>query len=196
MLWLAIHLPALPLQVFTRGMQSPSPIAIVAPPPRVTILAATPAAEAAGVHCGQRSASALTLLPELQLKTRAPDREADALAEIATWAGRYSPRISLSPPDAVLVEISSCLRLFGGAARIDQSLRHGLAELGFVVRTACAPTPLAARWFARAGISADADADGASAAESGNDSPASLHLPGPPPVTGHESGHKSGRDWL
>ena len=56
MLWLAIHLPALPLQVFTRGMQSPSPIAIVAPPPRATILAATPAAEAAGVHCGQRSA--------------------------------------------------------------------------------------------------------------------------------------------
>ena len=28
MLWLAIHLPALPLQVFTRGMQSPSPIVI------------------------------------------------------------------------------------------------------------------------------------------------------------------------
>ena len=79
MLWLAIHLPALPLQVFTRGMQSPSPIAIVAPPPRATILAATPAAEAAGIHCGQRSASALTLLPELQLQTRAPDREAIAL---------------------------------------------------------------------------------------------------------------------
>ena len=58
MLWLAIHLPALPLQVFTRGMQPPSPIAIVAPPPRATILAATPAAEAAGIHYGQRSASA------------------------------------------------------------------------------------------------------------------------------------------
>ena len=66
MLWLAIHLPALPLQVFTRGMQSPLPIAIVAPPPRATILAATPGAEAAGIHCGQRSVSALTLLPELQ----------------------------------------------------------------------------------------------------------------------------------
>ena len=159
MLWLAIHLPALPLQVFTRGMQSPSPIAIVAPPPRATILAATPAAEAAGVHCGQRSASALTLLPELQLQTRAPDREADALAEIATWAERFSPRISLSPPDAVLLEISSCLRLFGGAARIEQALRHGLAELGFDARSACAPTPLAARWFARVGIGADADGD-------------------------------------
>lgn len=190
MLWLAIHLPALPLQVFTRGMQSPPPIAIVAPPPRATVLATTPAAEAAGIHCGQRSASALTLLPELQLKTRAFDREAEALAEIATWAGRFSPRISVSPPDAVLVEISSCLRLFGGAARIEQALRHGLAELGFDARSACAPTPLAARWFACAGISADADDE--PSAGSGNDSPASLHLPGPLSATKHEPG----RDWL
>lgn len=156
MLWLAIHLPALPLQVFTRGLSAPSPIGIVAPPPRLTVLAATPSAEAAGIRSGQRSASALALLPELELKTRAPDREAEALAEIATWAGRFSPRVSLSPPDAVLLEVSSCLRLFGGAARIEQALRDGLTELGFEARTACAPTPLAARWFARAGVSTDA----------------------------------------
>ena len=196
MLWLAIHLPALPLQVFTRGMQSPSPIAIVAPPPRATILATTPAAEAAGIHCGQRSASALTLLPELQLKTRAPDREADALAEIATWAERFSPRISLSPPDAVLLEISSCLRLFGGAARIEQALRHGLAELGFDARSACAPTPLAARWFARAGIGADADGDAVT--ESAKDSSASLHRPASPhlPDSPQAANHEPGSDWL
>ena len=196
MLWLAIHLPALPLQVFTRGMQSPSPIAIVAPPPRATILAATPAAEAAGVHCGQRSASALTLLPELQLQTRAPDREADALAEIATWAERFSPRISLSPPDAVLLEISSCLRLFGGAARIEQALRHGLAELGFDARSACAPTPLAARWFARAGIGADADGDAVT--ESAKDSSASLHRPASPHLADspQAANHEPGRGWL
>lgn len=157
MLWLAIHLPALPLQVFTRGMHTPSPLAVLTPAPGATILAASPSAEAAGVHCGQRSASALALLPELQLKTRAPDREAGALAEISTWAGCFSPRISLSPPDTVLVEVSSCLRLFGGAARIEHALRDGLAGLGFEARTACAPTPLAARWFARAGVSADAD---------------------------------------
>jgi protein ImuB len=157
MLWLAIHLPALPLQVFTRGMHVPLPLAVLTAAPGTTILAASPRAKAAGVHCGQRSASALALLPELQLKTRDPEREADALAEIATWAGRFSPRISLSPPDAVLLEISACLRLFGGAARIEHALRAGLAELGFDARTACAPTPLAARWFARAGASADAE---------------------------------------
>lgn len=190
MLWLAIHLPALPLQVFTRGVQSPPPIAIVAPPPRPTILATTPRAEAAGVHCGQRSASALSLLPELQLKARDPDREAEALAEIAIWAGRFSPRISLSPPDAVLLEISSCLRLFGGSARIERALGEGLAELGFDARTACAPTPLAARWFARAGVSPGGD--GACVPDAGSDSLAAMHPPGG--LTDTE--HASGQDWL
>ncbi|ENO85224.1 hypothetical protein C667_24124, partial [Thauera phenylacetica B4P] len=108
------------------------------------------AASAAGIEAGQRAASALALLPELRLQPRDPAREAEALAEIATWAGRFSPRISLSAPDAVLLEISSCLRLFGGAAPIEAALQEGLAELGFVALPGCAPTALAARWLARA----------------------------------------------
>ena len=62
--------------------------------------------------------------------------------------GASSPRISLSAADAVLLEISSCLRLFGGTAQIESALREGLAELGFTAPLGCAPTPLAARWFA------------------------------------------------
>lgn len=156
MLWLAILLPALPLQVFTRGSSESRPLAIVTTTPGATLLAVTPCAEALGVRPGMRSTSALALLPELRLQPRDTTREAEALAEIATWAGRFSPRASLSPPDAVLVEISACLRLFGGASRIERALRDELlAELGFEARTACAPTPLAARWFARAGLGFD-----------------------------------------
>lgn len=189
MLWLAIHLPALALQVFTRGAQTPAPLAIIAPSPRATILAVTPDAEAAGVHCGQRGASALALLPGLQLKTRDPDREAEVLAEIATWAGRFSPRISLSPPDAVLLEISSCLRLFGGAARIERVVRDGLAGLGFAARSACAPTPLAARWFARAGVGMDA---GSAGHEDSGDAPPVRWQPAAPSAA---PGGPPPRDW-
>ncbi len=148
MLWLAILLPALPLQVFTRGVREAPPLAILSP--RGRVLAASAAASAAGIEAGQRAASALALLPELRLQPRDPAREAEALAEIATWAGRFSPRISLSAPDAVLLEISSCLRLFGGAAPIEAALQEGLAELGFIALPGCAPTALAARWLARA----------------------------------------------
>lgn len=148
MLWLAILLPALSLQVFTRGVRAAPPLAILSP--RGRVLAASAAASAAGIEPGQRAASALALLPELRLQPHEPAREAEALAEIATWAGRFSPRISLSAADAVLLEISSCLRLFGGTAQIESALREGLAELGFTALLACAPTPLAARWLARA----------------------------------------------
>lgn len=148
MLWLAILLPALSLQVFTRSVRAAPPLAILSPQGRV--LAASAAASAAGIEAGQRAASALALLPALRLQPRDPAREAEALAEIATWAGRFSPRISLSAPDAVLLEVSSCLRLFGGTAQIESALREGLAGLGFTALLGCAPTPLAARWLARA----------------------------------------------
>ncbi len=144
MLWLAILLPALPLQVFTRGVREAPPLAILSP--RGRVLAASAAASAAGIEAGQRAASALALLPELRLQPRDPAREAEALAEIATWAGRFSPRISLSAPDAVLLEISSCLRLFGGAAPIEAALHEGLAELGFAASWAAPPTGLRAGW--------------------------------------------------
>lgn len=140
MLWLAILLPALPLQVFTRGTRDARPLAVVAPAPDAVLLAATPCAQALGVCPGMRGTSALALAPELHLQPRDTAREQEALTEIAVWAGRFSPRISLSPPDAVLLEISACLRLFGGASRLERTLGDALlAELGFEARTACAP---------------------------------------------------------
>lgn len=75
----------------------------------------------------------------------------DELVAVASWSLRFSPRASLSPPDAVLLEISASLRLFGGAAAIAAGVRHGLGELGLGVRIACAPTALAAHWLARCG---------------------------------------------
>jgi protein ImuB len=151
MLWLAIVLPELPLQVFTRAMSAPQALAVASPPPGARVIAANALARAAGVEPGQRPASAFGLLPELQLHTRTPQREHDALTEIALWAGRFTPRISVSAPDTVLLEISASLRLFDGPARIVRALEEGLATLGFRVCCACAPTPLAARWFARTG---------------------------------------------
>ncbi len=149
MLWLALILPELPLQVFSRAATVEDALAITEAQPRPQIIAANPLALAAGVRPGQRVASARAIAPGLRLQARVPALEAEALAEIAAWAGTYTPRISLAPPDAVLLEISTSLRLFGGAGVIEATVRSGLARLGFQALTAFAPTPLAARWFAR-----------------------------------------------
>ena len=159
MLWLAIVLPELPLQVFTRAMSSPQPLAVASPPPRAQLIAANAPARALGIVPGLRPASALSLLPVLSLRARAPARERAALEEIALWAARFTPRISLAPPDAVLLEVSTTLRLFGGTHRIAHELEQALRTLGFEARLACAPTPLAAHWFARSAAGRLVDAD-------------------------------------
>ena len=52
----------------------------------------------------------------------------------------------------VLLEIEGSLKLFGGLGKLYQHIARGIAELGFNAQIACAPTPLAAQWFACAGL--------------------------------------------
>ncbi len=149
MLWCALVLPDLALQVFTRGRSDTGPLAILGPRPQLRVLAANPAAMACGVAAGISRASALALAPQLNLRERAPALEDAALTEIATWAGRFTSTVSIDPPDTLLLEIRASLRLFGGLAPLCATIDQGLGELGFTGQLAVAPTPLAARWLAR-----------------------------------------------
>lgn len=155
MLWLALVLPELPLQVFMRAAAADVCLAVVSPAPQARILTASTAARDAGVHNGQRVAAALAAVPELQLQPRAIEREHGTLIELACLGGRFTPRIHIALPDSLLLEISSSLRLFGGAASIEAEMLATAAELGLQVRTACAPAALAAQWFARCGRAPD-----------------------------------------
>lgn len=149
MLWLALILPELPLQVLVRGLTDPGLLAITESQPRPLVIAATPAARNRGIEIGQGVSSALAVIPELNLRPRTPAAERALVHEVATWAGAFASRISLDPPDCVLLEVAASLRLFGGLAALQQTLHAGLLQQGLLVHSACAPTPLAARWFAR-----------------------------------------------
>ncbi|WP_398314042.1 Y-family DNA polymerase [Zoogloea sp.] len=149
MLWCALVLPDLALQIFTRGRSEAAPLAILGPRPQLRVVAADPAAMACGVEPGISRASALALVPQLHLQEQAPALESAALAEIATWAGRFTSSISLDPPDTVLLEVQASLRLFGGLTPLCAAINENLGELGFTGQLAVAPTPLAARWLAR-----------------------------------------------
>jgi len=50
----------------------------------------------------------------------------------------------------IALEVESSLRLFGGHARLTSAIRRGTRALGFRATLGIAPTPLAARLFARA----------------------------------------------
>lgn len=119
---------------------------------------------AAGVRAGQKLSTALGLLPGLAVFERDAGREQQALDNLACWAGRFTPTISLQPPDTLLLEIGGCLRLFGGGEAIIAAVLAGCAEQAYSVRWAAAPTRLGARWLARAGRAAVVDAAGLPAA--------------------------------
>ena len=103
-------------------------IAPSTPPPGLAILdlerggkvvcACDARAAAAGIAPGMALNSALALLPKLHTLARNPQREHELLVALAEWALRFSPRVSLEPPDAVLLEVRGSLRLFGGWRRL------------------------------------------------------------------------------
>ena len=80
-----------------------------------------------------------------------PEPEREALAAIAAWACQFTPRVSLEPSQALVMEVEGSLRHFGGRWQFLARLRAGLPRLGFEARVAEAPTARAALWLARGG---------------------------------------------
>ncbi|MBE0622709.1 MAG: DNA polymerase Y family protein [Burkholderiales bacterium] len=150
MLWIALHLPQLPLEAFQRGLPSPEPRAVAE---RQRILVCDAKAAARGLRAGMPVAAALALVPTLRLREREAAAETEALLGIAAWAMQCTPNVALDFPDMVLLEVSGSLKLFGGLAQIAARLRQGLTTMGYSAHLAAAPTPRAASWFARSGKS-------------------------------------------
>lgn len=150
MLWVALELPALPLQIVERGGVCHEPLVIAhGPAQRPLVACANAAARAAGIREGLAVAAAKALAGELRVVARDAALETEALERLAAWAAQFTPMVSLEAQGLVL-EVGSSLRLFGGHARLTSAIRKGVRELGFTATFGLAPTPLAARLFARA----------------------------------------------
>lgn len=152
MLWIALLLPALSLEVFLRANPSTEAAATV---DARHVLAVNAAAAARGVRPGMAIAAAYALAPELTAKRREPRRETEGLQAAATWASQFTPNVVLetgADPAAsgLLLEVSGSLALFGGFAPILDGLRTGMDALGFSAVCASAPTARGAQWLARA----------------------------------------------
>lgn len=146
-LWLALHLPKLPLEA---NAPLASLSAIVE---QGRILLGDAAAYQAGVESGIGVAAARMLAPAITLMPRNLLREDTALQALACWAGSLTPHISLTP-DSLLLEIGSCLCLFGGLEKLTSAAKEGVQAQGFTVELAVAPTPMGAQWLALTGTAA------------------------------------------
>jgi protein ImuB len=157
MLFCALHFPALPLDVFVRAAPPDAqhrPFVVDSGGHVPCVVAANAAARDAGVRHGMLLSAAYALAPGLARQPRDAEAEIGALAQLATFALRFTPGVSLAPPQAIVAEIGGSLRLFGGREKLVARLRSGVAQRGFAVCTGVAPTPLAALALARAGCHA------------------------------------------
>lgn len=116
----------------------------------------SPLADASGPLPAARSPSPAARSPlpvtgDLWLAAHLPVPAPEPLLErLAAAAGEITPRVSLEPPDGVLLEVRGSLALFGGVEAVCEKLRTAGRRVGVHVRLALAPTPLAALAGARA----------------------------------------------
>jgi protein ImuB len=113
------------------------------------ITSLTHAASARGLSRGQALAEALTLCPDLITRPRDPAREAQSLAALRRWAGRFSPWVAEEGPEALLIDLTGCAHLFGGEEALFAQVHDDCADLGLTVRAGIADTAGAAWALAR-----------------------------------------------
>ncbi|MSQ60606.1 MAG: DNA polymerase Y family protein [Betaproteobacteria bacterium] len=152
MLWTCLNFPSFSMQLALRGGAVPEPLVIASGGRRPEILSCNPAALQHGIRPGMSVSAALALAPRLIERPRDPAAEAQALQNLALWAGQFTPSVSLQAPGSLLLEVEGCLRLFGGLRALNARIQSELEALGYKPSMASAPTPAAAWLFARAGI--------------------------------------------
>lgn len=152
LLWLCLHFPELPLEIFSRADSTHAPLAISSDEGnRAHVLLCNHPALAHGIQPRMKISAAYALSANLIVQRRNEAAERAALEHIAAWATQYTPMVSLVPTCAIVLEIGSSLTLFAGLENLLARLKRDLKTLGYEACLGIAPTPLGATWLARAG---------------------------------------------
>ncbi|KEA62903.1 DNA polymerase-like protein [Marinobacterium lacunae] len=136
MRWLCLHFPWLELEL--HGLSEEVPQVLLDSRRRIKTL--NPCAEDLGIKTGQALATALALGPELVVLDTSDKRLRSALEQLAIWAGRFSARVCLCPPQALLLEIASMLNYFGGMMQLIAAITDSLRSTGYTARMAVGET--------------------------------------------------------
>lgn len=159
MLWIALHLPRLPLEALPAlgvgaGVGVGEREGNVAPAVVVERQATGPvvgwvtaAAHALGISSGMSLAGARSRCAGLQVAQRDQTAEARLLEQLALAALRYTPRVVMAP-DGLALEVQASLRLFKGERRLWDLLQADMRAWGLSVGWAAAPTCEGARLLA------------------------------------------------
>ncbi|MEM1430287.1 MAG: DNA polymerase Y family protein [Pseudomonadota bacterium] len=139
-----------------RGMLD-APFAVVGERKGVPVLVSLcDRASAAGLSRGQPVRDARAMCPDLISRFENPRAEADFLAALQRWAGKFSPWVARDAASGLVADLTGCAHLFGGEEALLAQLGDDCAGLGLTVRMGIADTLGAAWAIARYGGGAEA----------------------------------------
>jgi protein ImuB len=116
----------------------------------LVITAVNAASLSQGLLPGLGLADARAICPHLLTLPAAPNKDEEALLDLARWAScRYSPTLNADGDDGLWLEVSGVPHLFGGEHALLADLERRLAGLGFTARLAIAETLGGAHALAR-----------------------------------------------
>jgi protein ImuB len=159
MLWLALHLPALPLEALQHGVWKP-PLALDAQPAALPAQEPQPVAVLAqrrvvqcdrvahhlGVRPGMNLAAARSLCASLQVLERDLLGEAALVERVALSLSHYTPCVVLRG-QGVLLEVRSSCRLFGGSQALLDAAKATVTQLGVQSAVWAAANTAEAAWL-------------------------------------------------
>lgn len=155
--WLALHFNDWPLHAAldklspTQGQQCHAqPVAVLDGDRQRRVLACNDTAWQRGIRPGHTLNAAMALCAEVRLLSREVAHEMQLLEEVAAWAQRFTPCVSLEPPNELLLEVRGSFRLFGGATTLVERIVRELRERHIEARSALSPTARSALWLSRA----------------------------------------------
>ncbi len=107
---------------------------------RMIITAANAVAEGNGIRRGMVLADARAIEPDLEVLDDKPDLALKLLKRIAEWCIRFTPAVSVDPPDGLLLDATGCSHLWGGDLSYVSEIVKKLNTRGYDVRVAMADT--------------------------------------------------------
>ncbi len=106
----------------------------------VRIQALDERAQALGLHVGLGLADARARHPDIAVVDADDPADAAALKGLAEACRRYTPTVTLDPPDGLFLDVTGCAHLWGGEAALLADLTARVEGAGYACRAALADT--------------------------------------------------------
>ena len=112
---------------------------------RMVVTAVNEAAQQQGIDAGIVVADARAIYPGLRVFDDKPELSIQLLNAVANYCIRYTPFVSIDPPDGLILDVTGCAHLWGGEVSYVKTIINRFKSFGYDVCAAMADT-IGAAW--------------------------------------------------